>query len=127
MRYQLDTDVIIYHFRGKQKLKAEWFNNNPAISVITLGELLYGTKKSKQQQEQISKIKNFIKEFNIDVISIDSKIIELYSQEKITLEKQGNKLDDFDLLIGATAKNKNLTLVTNNKKHFKRIAGLKLA
>lgn len=120
MRYQLDTDVIVYHFRGKKKLQVKWLENNPAISVITFGELLYGTKKSNQQQENVLKIKNFIKEFDIEIIPIDSEIIELYSQTKIALEKQGNKLDDFDLLIGSTAKDKDLTLVTNNKKHFKK-------
>ncbi|NCQ65982.1 MAG: type II toxin-antitoxin system VapC family toxin [Candidatus Pacebacteria bacterium] len=126
MRYQLDTDVIIYHFRGKKKLEVEWLKNKPAISVITLGKLLYGTKKSNQQKENVLKIKNFIKKFDIEVIPIDSEVVETYSEIKILLEKQGNNLDDFDLLIGSTAKNKNLTLVTNNKKHFEKILDLKI-
>ncbi len=33
-------------------------------------------------------------------------------------------IDDFDLLIAATALTKNFVLVTNNEKHFNKIEGL---
>jgi predicted nucleic acid-binding protein len=33
-------------------------------------------------------------------------------------------IDDIDLLIGATALQHNLTLLTNNRRHFERIDGL---
>ena len=46
---------------------------------------------------------------------------------KSKLEKTGSRLDDFDLIIGAVSLAYNLTLVTNNEKHFQRIEGLKLA
>jgi hypothetical protein len=45
---------------------------------------------------------------------------------KATLEKSGTRLDDFDLIIAACAMAHNLTLVTNNIVHFKRIERLKL-
>jgi tRNA(fMet)-specific endonuclease VapC len=38
----------------------------------------------------------------------------------------GTMLDDFDLIIAATALALNLTLVSNNERHFARIEGLKL-
>ena len=64
----------------------------------------------------------------IDDGSIDGsqKIMQEYGQLKAQLEKQANRLDDFDLLIGATAKVNNLKLVTYNQKHFARIASLNL-
>lgn len=43
---------------------------------------------------------------------------------KSDLERKGMRIDDFDLLIGATALKNSLTLVTHNIKHFKRIPGL---
>jgi predicted nucleic acid-binding protein len=46
---------------------------------------------------------------------------------KASLEKSGNRLDDFDLTIASCALAHNLTLVTNNLKHFSRIEGLKIA
>ncbi len=45
---------------------------------------------------------------------------------KASLKKTGMLLDDFDLIIASSAMTDNLTLVTNNTKHFSRIDGLKL-
>ena len=42
------------------------------------------------------------------------------------LEDKKIPLADFDLFIAATALNNNLTLITRNIKHFKRITNLKL-
>jgi len=50
--------------------------------------------------------------------------LDSYAQEKARLRKQGTPLDDFDLLIGASAVANNLILVTNNVKHFERIEGI---
>ena len=47
--------------------------------------------------------------------------LDFYAKEKARLEKKGAKIDDFDLLIAATAVRNNLILITNNTKHFKRI------
>ena len=49
-----------------------------------------------------------------------------YARLRVRLEQQGTPLDDFDLLIAATALQEDLTLVTANKRHFERIEGLRL-
>jgi tRNA(fMet)-specific endonuclease VapC len=50
----------------------------------------------------------------------------LFASEKARLRKIGEPIDNFDLLIGATAVHHGLTLVTNNTKHFQRIQGIQL-
>lgn len=45
---------------------------------------------------------------------------------KAYLRKRGNMIDDFDLLIGATAIANGLILVSENEKHFVRIPEIKL-
>ena len=50
--------------------------------------------------------------------------LDLYAKEKTRLRKTGTPVDDFDLLIGVTSVTHNLTLVTNNSDHFKRIKGI---
>jgi tRNA(fMet)-specific endonuclease VapC len=45
---------------------------------------------------------------------------ELYSN----LRQEGQPLDDIDLLIAGIAIENDMTLVTNNEKHFERIEGL---
>lgn len=57
------------------------------------------------------------------IIGID-EIPELFCSEKIRLEKAGNIIEDFDLMIGATGVTGDLIVVTHNIKHFKRIKGL---
>ena len=46
--------------------------------------------------------------------------------EKAKLERHGTPLEDFDLLLGCCALAHNLTLVTNNVCHFKKLDGLKV-
>ena len=43
------------------------------------------------------------------------------------LAKRGEPIGTFDTLIAAHALSLSLTLVTNNTKHFQRVAGLKVA
>jgi len=51
----------------------------------------------------------------------------VFGRLKAQLESSGARLDDFDLAIAASALAYDLTLVTNNVKHFRRVEGLKLA
>jgi len=51
---------------------------------------------------------------------------ENFGMLKASLEKSGTRLDDFDLAIASCALAHNLTLVTNNLKHFSRLEGLKI-
>ena len=47
-----------------------------------------------------------------------------YGEIRYSLEHVGKRVDQFDLLIGATAIHHGLTLVTSNTKHFERIEGI---
>ena len=42
------------------------------------------------------------------------------------LEKSGNRIDDFDLLIGSTAVAHNLIVITENVKHLGRIPDIQI-
>ena len=52
--------------------------------------------------------------------------LSVYGEVKALLEERGLRLDDFDLLIGATALEAGMKLVTNNTRHLARIPGLDL-
>ena len=65
-------------------------------------------------------------EQSLDILITGQETAEIFGKMKSKLESNGNRLDDFDLLIASTALAHNLVLVTNNKKHFQRIEGLKL-
>ncbi|MFT6054124.1 MAG: tRNA(fMet)-specific endonuclease VapC [Roseivirga sp.] len=52
--------------------------------------------------------------------------LDIYASEKARLRKSGKPVDDFDLLIGASAISNNMIPVTNNVKHFERLENIKI-
>ncbi len=93
-----------------------------AVSEITIAELFYGAAKGGQQRHY-EDVKNVIRLFTILPIY---PCLETYGNIKSILEKSGQRLDDFDLLIGATALQNKLVMVTSNLRHFERIPRLKV-
>ena len=88
-------------------------------------ELYYGAYKSKKFSSNIAKIRKIENAF--EIIPTGKESAENFGMLKASLEKSGTRLDDFDLIIASCALAHNLTLVTNNLKHFSRIEGLKVA
>lgn len=125
--YLLDTDIIIYSLKGDRNVieNLRAFREQPkAISVITYGELIFGAQKSKQKISNLAKIHNLKETFPI--IDITPSIMDTFGALKADLQKNGNTIDDFDLLIASTSITHGYTLVTNNEQHFKRISGLEI-
>jgi len=125
--YLLDTDTIVFNLKGNAAVRENLlFHINDPIktSAITLMELYYGAYKSQKVTGNLAKIKTIEKSLEIIPVGIES--VEIFGMLKSKLEKTGSRLDDFDLIIAACALAHNLTLVTNNEKHFQRIEGLKL-
>ena len=126
--YLLDTDTIIYNLKGNEAVKKNLqrhIEDPMKISIITLMELYYGAHKSEKVAGNLAKVKRL--EIEFEIIPTGKESAEMFGMLKATLEKSGTRLDDFDLIIASCAMAHNLTLVTNNAGHFKRIEGLKLA
>ena len=127
MAYLIDTNIIIYSLKNNEIVQQNFLKNESIpkhISIITYGELLYGAKKS-QNIEKNSAVVYRIKEL-FPIVPINLAIMETFSDLKAKYEKLGSVMDDFDLLIASTALTHNYVLVTNNEKHFKKIAGLNI-
>lgn len=127
MIYLLDTNIIIYALKGSPTIQTHLkrhYQDPLAMSVITLMELYYGAYKSRKVESNLAKIK--LLEKSMETLSLGEEIVEIFGLMKSKLEKKGTPLDDFDIIIAATALAHNTILVTNNVKHFKRIDGLKL-
>ena len=112
--------------KGKFDLEAKFdkvFAENCFISEMTLAELKFGVEKSEKKEKNKKALDNFLT--GVQILPIFHSL-DLYAKEKARLEKAGTPLDDFDLLIGVTSVTYDLTMVTNNTNHFKRINGIKL-
>jgi tRNA(fMet)-specific endonuclease VapC len=122
--YLIDTDILIDFFKAKyrlnDKIKAVGLKNC-YVSEITIAEITYGASKSSDVKKELKNV-NRVKS-NFKVLPI-TDVLDLYSQERLRLEKAGTRVPDFDLLIGVTSVANNFILVTGNEKHHSRIKGV---
>ena len=123
-QYLIDTDICINFLKGKfgiiDKVK-EVGIENCYISEITIAELTFGAYKSTNFQKHILEVKKM--EILFEIVPIYGSINK-YGEERVRLQKAGNLIPDFDLLIGTTAVTNDLIMVTNNEKHLSRISGI---
>jgi tRNA(fMet)-specific endonuclease VapC len=127
MNYLLDTDTCVYALRGRASVREHLTQTGPteiAISIVTLAELRYGAACSLRPDDNHRAIDDFAQ--GISLLGIDPATTRAFGDIKAGLRAKGELLEDFDLLIAATASSLNLTLVTNNLDHFQRISGLRL-
>ena len=120
-KYLLDTNICIYFIKaqyGLNKKIAEVGEQNCFISEMTVAELKYGVENSKTVEAMRKIIDAFIP--NFFVIPVYNSL-DVYAKEKAKLRKQGLMIDDFDILIGATAVSNNMVMVTNNVAHLSRL------
>ena len=84
---------------------------------------MFGAYYSKYEEREVVKVKLFTERFPI-ISLIDSA--EKYAIIKTRLRSQGIMIDEFDLMIAATALAGDYILVTDNVKHFQRIKDLRI-
>jgi tRNA(fMet)-specific endonuclease VapC len=120
-KYLIDTNIAIFYMKGRFELHKRFdklTRDDCFISEITLAELKFGVANSVQIQKNQKALEYFLEEVQILPIF---PALDLYASEKARLRKLGKVVDDFDLLIGATAAKHGLVLLTNNIKHFQNI------
>lgn len=127
MKYLLDTNICVHFLRGKfqiDKLLKEKGLENCYISEITVLELRYGAENSSDKIKSHKAVDAFLK--GIVIIPIYGSI-KKYAEEKVRLQKTGRpQNDEFDLLIGVTAIENKLVLVTENIKDFINLSDIKI-
>jgi len=125
-QYLLDTDISVNYLRDSiatvRKVQTLGVANL-YISEITVAELKYGAAKSNRPAHNRQEVNSFCAKFRIVRLN---QVFDVFAAEKVRLEKLGLRLDDFDLLIGATAIRYGFILATNNIKHFERMQNLSL-
>ena len=127
MAYLIDTDIIIFALRGDKTVLAKFEENKNipiSISMITYAELVSGAKRSRNEQKNMLKVNRIREIYPVEELNIG--IMEVFSDIKTKMYTQAIRIEDMDLFIAATAIYNDLTLVTNNTKHFKNIPLLEL-
>jgi tRNA(fMet)-specific endonuclease VapC len=127
IRYLIDTDWVIDHLNQIDAVVSRLTALRPeglAISVISLAELYEGVFGSHDPEESERALDAFLED--VTVLGIDEEIGKLFGRERARLRRQGTLPGDFDLLIGVTALRHNLTVLTNNRRHFELVEGIQI-
>ena len=95
------------------------------MSIISLAELYEGVHASKYPGREKELLDRFF-ESDLKILGINENICNIFGKERSQLRKKGELIDNFDLLIASTELHYDLTVLTNNRKHFERIAGLEI-
>lgn len=124
IRFLLDTNICIFFNKGVKSIldRLDHYGfKQCAISEITYAELLFGVENSASKDKNRRTLEIFMADMAVLPIN---PALAIFAKEKSRLRKSGEAIDNFDLLIGATALHHDLTLVTNNTRHFQRMEGL---
>lgn len=121
----LDTNLCIRVLVDRPAGLKSRFNDEAeglAISTIVLMELLHGAAKSAKPIENRRAVEDFAS--RLEVLSFDERASQHAADIKDNLERQGQVIGGYDLLIAGHARSLGLAIVTGNLEEFRRVAGL---
>jgi len=122
-KFIIDANVVIDYLRGKNNLLFQLMDNEVvSISVIVIGELIFGAENSVQIKKHLSQVEELLSKVNI--VGIDYETAKIYGKIRADLRKKGTPIPENDIWIAAIAIQNNFTLITNDR-HFANINLLK--
>ncbi len=124
--YLVDTDWAIDYLNGQERTRRrleELGNSGLAFSMISLAEVYEGILYSKDPGMNERGLQDFLQ--YVTIVNINEETSRLFGKERGRLRAEGKRVADFDLMIGVTARQHDLTLLTNNRRHFEHIEGLR--
>ncbi|MDO9430175.1 MAG: tRNA(fMet)-specific endonuclease VapC [Phenylobacterium sp.] len=126
LRYLLDTNLCIRVLRDRPTVVRDRFNlaaDALCISTIVLTELLHGAAKSARPEHNRGEVERFAA--RLEVLPFDNAAADHAADIRATLERQGQPIGGYDLLIAGHARSRGLIVVTGNLAEFTRVAGLR--
>lgn len=125
--YLLDSSTVIAYTKGKKEVVNfidEIDNVEIASSYIVMCELAEGLERvNDRKSEEI--IIGYLESLG-KLYGIDAKTAMVFGKIRFDLKREGQIIEDLDILIASTCIANDLTLLTLNLRHFKRIEGLKV-
>ena len=127
-RCTLDTNIITAFLKNDLRVVERVSNylelfDKLTINIISYYEILRGLK-DLGSQEKLRIFEDFIQEN--ELVLIRKVTVEKAAEIYAYLKKDGNLIEDADILMAAIAIVEDLVLITNNTSHFIRVKGLSL-
>ncbi len=126
LRYMLDTNLCIRVLRDRpQGLRARFNANAESLSLsdVALYELFYGAERSNDPPRIRREVEHFAG--RLAALPFDSEAAAHTAEIRGDLERRGNVIGPYDLMIAGHARSRGLIVVTGNLGEFQRVLGLR--
>lgn len=133
-RYLLDTNVISHAVKAdwnKPENHLHWINRHlrleqerSCLPSVAVQEIIYGIHRRGMGQQRQAKMNRWLK--RLPKLDFDDEAARIAGELEADLESRGITIGTSDVQIAATALRYDLTLVTDNVKHFSRIPKLRI-
>jgi tRNA(fMet)-specific endonuclease VapC len=126
--FGLDTNIVSLYMKGNKTVK---FNleetGRNAVTMQIVPFAWYEIQRGLLAVKAIRQLQEFADLCNkIPVGRIDNSVLKEAANIHVELKAKGRPTDEMDIFIAAYCKIYDLTLVTNNTRHFAVISGLSL-
>jgi tRNA(fMet)-specific endonuclease VapC len=115
----LDANLVIAYLENERAVVERALAADEVfVSVIVLGELHFGARKSTRPDENLDRIASFLEWAK--VVDCDEETAELYGVIKQQLRAKGKMIPDNDIWIAATSRQIDVTLASRDQ-HFEHV------
>ena len=125
--FLLDTNIVSYLLRQAPPPLIERIANTPrddlAISIVTAMELRFGVARNPEALRTGEAVERFLA--TMPVVPFPDGIDKVYGRVRADLERRGRPIGPLATIIAAHALALDVTLVTSNRKEFRRVTGLR--
>jgi tRNA(fMet)-specific endonuclease VapC len=115
--YLLDSNICIYVLEGLSEPARLAIESREPGEIVTSAVAYAEVMRGVERPDAVAKIDALFRV--IEVLPFDRRAAEIYISIPF-------KRASYDRLIAAHALSRGLTFVTNNEKHFRKVAGLKV-
>lgn len=127
MAYILDADWAIHALGGHPKTLQTLdylLEEVVSISLVTVGEVYEKAFNSSNPQAHLDSFRVFFRPYRL--LNLSDSIVERFAEIRSYLRRRGAIIGNFDIILGATALEYDLTILTYNVRHLQRIPDIKV-
>jgi len=125
--YVLDTNTLVYFFRGEGEVSTNLLNHAPeeiVVPALVVWELEVGIGKTGVASRRRKQFEAFLATVHVAPFGIEEA--RCAADIRLRLERRGIPIGPIDTLIAGTALARKAVLVTRNVREFGRVEGLRV-
>lgn len=125
--FALDTNSVSCFLKGRGRVAEHLLSQPPAnvgLPAVVLYELEYGAARSQAPPDLKARLDVLLR--SLQILAFGESEARAAARIRVGLESAGTPIGPMDLLVAATALEREAVLVTHNTREFGRVKGLRL-